>query len=229
MAQSARGVQLAGPFKLRLAAGDEPGRDGVVWFLPGSIDRHGDRERRVMNSAIIDDILGFWFGELTYQDWFRRDEAIDATIASRFGGVYHELRDGVPEAWLQTPRGVLAAILVLDQFPRNMFRDDARAFATDDMALALAKQAIADGMDETLTPDQRAFIYMPLQHSEDDADQALSVGLYAMLGIPLNLDFALRHKAVIDRFGRFPHRNAVLGRQSTEAEAAFLAAPGPPF
>jgi uncharacterized protein (DUF924 family) len=181
------------------------------------------------NAAIIGDILGFWFGELGHQDWFRRDEAIDATIASRFGGVYQELRGGVPETWLATPEGVLAAILVLDQFPRNMFRDDARAFATDGMALALAKQAIADGIDKTLTPDQRAFIYMPLQHSEDDADQALSVGLYAMLGIPLNLDFALRHKAVIDRFGRFPHRNAVLGRQSSAAEAAYLAKPGPPF
>jgi uncharacterized protein (DUF924 family) len=181
------------------------------------------------SAAIIDDILGFWFGELTPQDWFRRDEAIDATIASRFGGVYQELRDGVPETWLATPEGVLAAILVLDQFPRNMFRDDARAFATDDMALALSKQATAEGVDKTLTPDQRAFIYMPLQHSENGADQAQSVGLYAMLGVPLNLDFALRHKAVIDRFGRFPHRNAVLGRHSTEAEAAFLAKPGPPF
>lgn len=181
------------------------------------------------NAAIIDEILGFWFGELGHQDWFRRDEAIDATIAARFGGVYQELRDGVPEMWLATPEGVLTAILVLDQFPRNMFRDDTRAFATDDMALALAKQAIADGMEKTLTPDQRAFIYMPLQHSEDAADQAQSVGLYAILGIPLNLDFALRHKAVIDRFGRFLHRNAVLGRQSTADEAAFLAEPRPPF
>jgi uncharacterized protein (DUF924 family) len=181
------------------------------------------------DAAIIDGILGFWFGELTHQDWFRRDEAIDATIASRFGAVYSELRDGVPETWLQSPEGVLAAILVLDQFPRNMFRDDARAFVTDDMALALAKEAIAEGIDKTLTPDQRAFIYMPLQHSEDVADQARSVGLYAMLGVPLNLDFALRHKAVIDRFGRFPHRNAVLGRQSTVDEAAFVARPGPPF
>ncbi len=178
------------------------------------------------DAAIIDGILGFWFGELTHQDWFRRDEAIDATIASRFGPVYSELRDGVPEAWLATPEGMLAAILVLDQFPRNMFRDDARAFATDDMALALAKEAIAEGIDKTLTPDQRAFIYMPLQHSEDDADQAQSVGLYAMLGVPLNLDFALRHQAVIDRFGRFPHRNAVLGRQSTADEAAFVARAG---
>jgi uncharacterized protein (DUF924 family) len=193
------------------------------------IDRHGDRERQVMSSAIIDDILRFWFGELTYQDWFRRDEAVDATIASRFGAVYHELRAGVPASWLETPEGVLAAILVLDQFPRNLFRDDARAFATDDVALALAKQAIADGTDQRLTPDQRAFIYMPFQHSEDRIDQARSVGLYARLGIPLNLDFALRHQAVIDRFGRFPHRNGVLDRASTAAEEAFLAQPGPPF
>jgi len=182
-----------------------------------------------MSSEIIDDIVGFWFGELTQKDWFRRDEAIDATIASRFGAVYQQLRAGVPASWLETPEGVLAAILVLDQFPRNMFRDDARAFATDDMALALARQAIADGIDLKLTPEQRVFIYMPFQHAEDRADQARSVGLYASLGIPLNLDFALRHKAVIDRFGRFPHRNAVLDRASTHEEQEYLSRPGPPF
>ena len=125
-----------------------------------------------MSSASIDEILHFWFEELSRKDWFRKDEALDSTIASRFGAIYHELRDGVPAAWLDTPEGVLAAILVLDQFPRNMFRGDARAFATDEVSLELAKRAIADGFDEKLTRDQRVFLYMPFQHSEDRDDQA---------------------------------------------------------
>ena len=182
-----------------------------------------------MSSASIDDILRFWFVELQPKDWFRKDEAIDATIVSRFGPTYRELSAGVPASWLGTPRGVLAAILVLDQFPRNMFRDDARAFATDAEALTLAKRAIADGFDVKLQPEQRPFLYLPYMHSEDAADQERSVALFTMLGRPLNLDFAQRHQAIIDRFGRFPHRNAVLGRPSTEAEQAFLAEPGSSF
>ena len=163
-----------------------------------------------MSSASIDEILHFWFEELSRKDWFRKDEALDSTIASRFGAIYHELRAGVPASWLDTPEGVLAAILVLDQFPRNMFCGDARAFATDEAGLELAKRAIADGFDEKLTRDQRIFLYMPFQHSEDRDDQARGIALYAMLGKPANLDFALRHQAVVDRFDRFPHRNALL-------------------
>ena len=182
-----------------------------------------------MSSASIDDIFRFWFEELSSKDWFRKDEAHDATIASRFGAIYHELRSRVPASWLETPQGVLAAILVLDQFPRNMFRQDARAFATDTAALELAKQAIGDGTDMKLKREQLPFLYMPLMHSEDQADQALSVALFAERGLPFNLDFALRHQAIIGRSGRFPHRNAVLGRPSTEAETAFLAGPGSSF
>jgi uncharacterized protein (DUF924 family) len=110
-----------------------------------------------------------------------------------------------------------------------MFRGDPRAFATDAEALALSKRAIAEGVDMQLVPEQRAFLYLPFQHTEDAADQARSVELFTALGIPSNLDFALRHKAIIDRFGRFPHRNAVLGRASTEQEAAFLTQPGSSF
>jgi uncharacterized protein (DUF924 family) len=110
-----------------------------------------------------------------------------------------------------------------------MFRDDPRAFATDAEALALSKRAIAEGIDMKLTPQERAFVYMPFQHSEGAADQARSIELFTGLGIPSNLDFALRHKAIIDRFGRFPHRNAVLGRASTEQESAFLKQPGSSF
>jgi uncharacterized protein (DUF924 family) len=177
----------------------------------------------------IDDILRFWFEDLGPKDWYRKDETLDAFIGARFGAVYARLKEGVPDDWLATPQGYLAAILVLDQFPRNMFRDQPRAFATDAQALALAKRAVAEGIDLKLKPEQRAFLYMPLQHAENAADQARSIELYTALGIPSNLDFARRHKAIIDRFGRFPHRNAVLGRASTAEEAAFLTEPGSSF
>ena len=177
-----------------------------------------------MSSASINEILNFWFDELSRKDWFRKDEALDSTIASRFGTIYHELRSGLPPSWLDTPEGILAAILVLDQFPRNMFRSDARCFATDAEALALAKRAISEGMDVKLNPKQRAF-----QHSEDPDGQARAVALFSRLGNPLNLDFALGHKAIVDRFGRFPHRNFLLGRASSQDEEAFLAKPGSSF
>lgn len=176
----------------------------------------------------MDDVLRFWFEELAPKNWFRRDTIVDAAIKLRFGELYEQLKDTVPDDWLESAKGYLAAIIVLDQFPRNMFRDDARAFATDAAALALAKRAISQGFDKRLTPKERAFLYMPFQHTEDAQDQARSVGLFTALGNPFNLDFALRHQAVIDRFGRFPHRNQVLGRVSTPGEEAFLAK-GAPF
>ena len=174
-------------------------------------------------------IVKYWFETLKPKDWFRRDEMIDNKITARFGHVYEQLKSGVPGSWLGSPEGFLAAILVLDQFPRNMFRDNRRAFLTDPAALALAKEAIAKGYDMKLPPEQRAFVYMPFQHSEEPEDQARSIELFTKLGNPLNLDFAVRHKEIIDRFGRFPHRNAVLGRASTDEEAEFLKQPGSSF
>jgi len=182
-----------------------------------------------MNAGIIDAILRFWFETLTPEDWYRKNPAIDAEIAKRFGATYATLKDGVPPAWIAEPRGMLAAIIVLDQFPRNMFRDDPRAFATDQAALALAKRAIAEGLDMRLLPEQRSFIYMPFQHSEAATDQEQSIALFTALGNKLNLDFARKHEAIIARFGRFPHRNNVLGRTSTAAELAFLQEPGSSF
>lgn len=179
--------------------------------------------------SVIDDIVRFWFETLKPEDWYRKDPSIDAGIRDRFGSIYDELKSGVPANWLATPEGYLAAVLVLDQFPRNMFRDDPRAFATDAQALALAKQAIAEGVDAKLSPEQRAFIYMPFQHAEDAADQARLVELFTALGNKLNLDFAVRHKEIVDRFGRFPHRNEILARKTTDAEAAFLKEPGSSF
>ena len=181
------------------------------------------------DAAAIDDIIRFWFEELGPRDWYRSNEDVDAAIVERFAPIYAQLGSGVPADWLETPRGTLAAILVLDQFPRNMFRGDVRSFATDARALALARRAIDKGLDAKLPRQQRAFIYLPFQHSEDAADQARSVGLFAALGNPLNLDFALRHQTVVERFGRFPHRNGMLGRDSTNDERAYLEAAATPF
>jgi uncharacterized protein (DUF924 family) len=181
------------------------------------------------DAAAIEQILRFWFEELTPEDWFKVDEARDAGIGRRFRHIYEQLAAGVPPDWLTGPDGFLAAILVLDQFPRNIFRGTPRAFATDAAALDLAKLAIAEGIDLRVPPERRAFIYMPFQHAENRADQARSVELFTALGNRLNLDFAIRHKQVVDRFGRFPHRNAILGRETTEEEAAFLKEPGSSF
>jgi uncharacterized protein (DUF924 family) len=188
-----------------------------------------ERKGGWMNDDAIDDVVRFWFEELSPKEWYRPPETVDAEIAARFRETYEELRQGVPAAWLQTPKGFLAAILVLDQLPRNMFRGHEHAFATDPQALALAKRAIDEGVDVKLPPKQRAFIYLPFQHSEAFADQSRSVGLFTALGNPLNLDYALRHQDVIERFGRFPHRNAILGRHSTPEEETFLTEPGSPF
>ena len=177
----------------------------------------------------IDQLLHFWFERLSPKDWYRPPKGVDAEIGRRFRNIYEALKDGVPEAWLATPRGFLAAILVLDQFPRNMFRGEPKAFATDGEALALAKRAIEEGMDAKLPPKLRAFIYLPFEHSEALADQTRSVGLFMALGNPLNLDYALRHQDAIERFGRFAHRNEIFGRRSTKEEEAFLRTPGSSF
>ena len=176
-----------------------------------------------------EEIVRFWFEDLSPKDWYRPLASVDAEITERFGATYETLKGGVPQEWRATPKGVLAAILVLDQFPRNMFRGTRQAFATDDQALALAKSAVAEGMDMSLPPQQRCFVYLPFQHSEDPADQQRSVGLFMALGNPTNLDFAYRHEEIIARFGRFPHRNAILGRESTEEEKAFFQQPGSSF
>lgn len=172
------------------------------------------------------EVLEFWYEELTPEQWWKRDEAVDAKITARFRALYDELSRNVPQAWLETPKGRLAAVIVLDQFPRNMFRGDPRSYATDSKALSLAKETIDAGGDAELEPYERSFLYMPFQHSEERDVQARSVELFRALGIEDQLDFAIKHKEVIDRFGRFPHRNEVLGRPSTPEEIDFLKKPG---
>lgn len=170
----------------------------------------------------ISHVLNFWFDELTPEQWWRSAE-LDDEIRQRFQGVYEVLSKTVPVAWLETPKGALAAIIVLDQFPRNIFRNTARSFATDEIALEISKKAIKQEWDRQLNENEKMFLYMPLQHSEDPEDQVQSVRLFKELGIESSYEFAKQHKEIIDRFGRFPHRNEVLGRTSTEEERAFLA------
>jgi uncharacterized protein (DUF924 family) len=172
------------------------------------------------------DVLDFWFGTLESEQWWKRDDKVDIEIATRFASVYDRLANAIPAHWLSSPRGQLAAIIVLDQFPRNIFRDHQRTFVTDAKALDIAGKAIAAGDDMKLSQVERGIMYMPYQHSEDGAVQERSVELFTALGDDLQLDFAIMHKQIIDRFGRFPHRNKILGRDSYPEEIEFLKQPG---
>ncbi len=174
-------------------------------------------------------ILTFWFVETSPKQWWKVDPRFDATVRERFSALHRSAFLGELWEWRQQARGRLAEIIVLDQFPRNMYRGTAQAFASDPMALALAQEAVASGHDQALPPKERAFLYMPYQHSESRAVHVESERLFAALGQREQYDFALRHKAIIDRFGRYPHRNAVLGRQSTPEELQFLTEPGSSF
>ena len=182
-----------------------------------------------MTAATRDDVLRFWFEESTPRQHFSKDPEFDALIRERFATLHAQAVAGELVDWRPTPQGRLAEIIVLDQFSRNLFRDKPESFAQDDMALTLAQEAVRTGADRELTPQQRVFLYMPYMHSESDAIQAESVRLYGELGLQENLRFAEAHKAIIDRFGRYPHRNEILGRPSRPDELAFLEMPGSSF
>jgi uncharacterized protein (DUF924 family) len=181
-------------------------------------------------------VLGFWFGEprgRQRREWFRKDDKFDAEIRSRFGELHAAAARGELEAWRSERESMLALIVVLDQFSRNLYRNDARAFAQDAHALACAREALDRGDDVRSLPVERLFFYLPFEHSEDAADQRLALQLISQLeafeesrGL---VEWAVKHKAVIDRFGRFPHRNAILGRASTPEELEFLKQPGSGF
>lgn len=174
-------------------------------------------------------VWAYWFETLQPKDWFVKDNAIDVQIRQQFEPLYEDVIVRSDTLSATTALDTLALILVLDQFPRNMFRNTPRAFASDPVALRLSEEAIAQRLDQSLSARECQFLYMPFQHSEDKEVQVRSVALYEALGLDAALDFARRHKQVIDRFGRFPHRNAILGRASTEAERAYLAEPGSGF
>lgn len=197
---------------------------------------------------MIEDVLAFWFGlqegavDVSAEKarlWWGKDKALDRLIEERFGDLHREVAQGGLRAWAKSPRGVLALILVLDQFSRVIYRDQPESFACDGQARKLADGAIYSGQDQELRPIERLFVYMPLEHSEDLADQDRSVQLFAALQEDGGRDsgqvfvqshlFAVAHRDLIVKFGRFPHRNLILGRRSTAAELAYLEQPGAGF
>ncbi len=180
--------------------------------------------------APIRDILGFCFAEGPSCRWFVKDPAFDAEVRARLADLHEMAATGAFDRWRETPAGCLALCILLDQAPRNLFRGDARSYASDTAAREVTRYALARDLDHGLAREQRLFLYLPLEHSENLADQELSVQLFAGLDEnPEWLDYAVRHRDIIARFGRFPHRNAVLGRASTPEETEFLTQPGSSF
>jgi len=175
------------------------------------------------------DILDFWFKEISPEQWFQKSDAFDQEISQRFTKIHMQASQGECYTWRKTISGRLAEIIVLDQFSRNLFRNDARSFAYDSMALVLAQEAIQTGEDQNLSPQQRSFLYMPFMHSESLAIHTRAVELFSQPGLEMNYDFEIKHKVIIERFGRYPHRNAILNRKSTEEELAFLKEPDSHF
>lgn len=176
-----------------------------------------------------DEILRFWFEDTAPAQWWKVDPAFDATVRERFSALLAAAAAGECFDWRGSARGRLAEVIVLDQFPRNIHRGTAAAFACDPMALALAQEAVAAGALAALAPVERSFLLLPYMHSESRRIHEVAERLYREHAPPENHDFELRHKAIIDRFGRYPHRNALLGRESTPQELEFLTQPGSSF
>lgn len=175
------------------------------------------------------DIIEFWFTKPNNSKWFRKNKTFDREISVKFSPVHAQAVQCELASWRSSALGSLAEIIVLDQFSRNMFRGTAEAFRYDALALALAQNAIAKGLDTELTTEQKAFMYMPFMHSESLYIHQHAVELFAQLGKKNSLNIELRHQAIIMQFGRYPHRNAILGRTSTAEEIEFLATPGSSF
>jgi uncharacterized protein (DUF924 family) len=175
------------------------------------------------------EVLKFWFEETPREQWFKKDAAFDKEVRRRFLALHEVLAEQTSEDLFADARTALAAIIVFDQMSRNMFRDSPRAFATDEKARGIALAVVAQGLDAGMTKDERMFCYLPFEHAEDPQAQARCVALMAGLRDPDLDKWAKAHKDIIDRFGRFPHRNAALGRISTPEELAFLEKPGSSF
>lgn len=179
--------------------------------------------------AWVTDVLIFWFEELEPGQWFVQDLAVDALISQRFADLPDQVAVAESGSLLRDARTALAAILVLDQFPRNLFRNTKRSFAYDRSALHLAERAVELGYDKELSIDERLFLYLPFEHSESIPDQERSVELITALNNSEYTRFAIAHRDIIIRFGRFPHRNRILNRPTTDAEEQFLLLPGSSF
>jgi len=171
------------------------------------------------------DIVDFWFSEDSRKRWFRSTREYDAMVRSRFETVWAQARDGALAEWERTADGALALVILLDQMPLNMFRDQPAGFSTEALSRAVAERAIAQGHDRDVTDDRRAFFYLPYMHSESLADQDRAVELFGQGGFEQNLKWARHHRGIVQRFGRFPHRNAILGRASTPEEMQWLDSP----
>lgn len=168
-------------------------------------------------------IIDFWFAESSRGFWFRSTPEMDARLRDRFIGVWLAAAEEELISWEESPEGALALIIILDQFPLNMFRGKPLAYATEEQARNIARAAIDRGLDRDLSNEQNSFLYMPFMHSEDMADQALSIKLFEQSGLEGSIRFAQHHHDIVQRFGRFPHRNKILGRQSRGEEIAYLA------
>ena len=174
-------------------------------------------------------VWDFWFEEIDSDQWRIKDPAFDELMVRRFSELHASAVRCELYEWRQTPQGRLAEIIVLDQFSRNMFRGSAFSFAADPLALALAQEAVAGGHDKALTTRERGFLYMPYMHSESSLIHEEAVRLFKANGVEETVDYEMRHKRIVDRFGRSPHRNAILGRESTDEEIEFLKQPGSSF
>lgn len=173
------------------------------------------------------EVLSFWFDELTFKDWFHANEELDKMIRDRFGKLHDRATACELSEWRSTADGALAEIIILDQFSRHLYREDPRVFAYDSLALALAQEAISKGFNEKFGQPKLGFLYMPFMHSESRKIHEQALELFSSHpGLELNLDFEKKHKEIIDRFGRYPHRNKILGRVSTDEELEFLKQPG---
>jgi len=180
-------------------------------------------------TATAKDVIQFWFEEISPKQRFKKDEEFDALILERFKSVHKRASQGLLYTWRDHPLDALAEIIVLDQFSRNMYRDKPKAFAQDTLALVLAQEAIRRKLDTELDPGYKAFLYMPFMHSESAEIHEIAVFLFDQPGLEDNYNFELKHKAIIDRFGRYPHRNEILKRKSTPEELEFLSQPGSSF
>ncbi len=175
------------------------------------------------------EILNFWFEEIDPSKWWKKDSDFDQDIINRFSDIHAQACACELYHWRETAKGRLAEIIVLDQFSRNMFRDSALAFASDPLALALSQEAVSLGLDAELSSVERSFLYMPYMHSESLAIHEVAAHLFKENGVESNYEFELKHKVIIERFGRYPHRNDLLGRASTPDEQTFLNEPGSRF
>jgi len=181
------------------------------------------------NTVRADTVIKFWFEETDPKFWWKKDTDFDQLIVERFEIAHHMAIQGALTSWRETPSGRLAEIIVLDQFSRNLYRDSPLAFAYDEQALTLAQEAIQAKADEELETKQKAFLYLPFMHSESRQAHETALTLFRAPGLKSNYDFELKHKLIIDRFGRYPHRNKILDRESTQEEIEFLNQPGSSF